>query len=265
MFKKLTVAVLVVSMALTSSIAFAGDDNKKVDLSIESMIDRPLDKPEEGMIKVADLHKGVFVTAVGGWSSVYPNTAQLVKDRLREKGIKVVEKPEDADVGLQFYGNPFDLEEVDTNVKSGINKVNLGIDALLAISNPAMLFSINLLNGSDGDKVKTMIQVRIADKPTVSGRGKMNGEGERNLFIISDLIYHTKHADATTSTLVFNAYVDQFIKDHFVFDHPDSVAAKETASPAVVSDVVPASAVALPDLEGKESSSTSATIAENKH
>lgn len=217
MCKKFTVAVVIASMALTSSIAFAGDEEKKVDLSIESMIDRPLDKPEEGMIKASDLQKGVFVTAVGGWSSVYPNTAQLVKDRLREKGIKVAEKPEHADVGLQFGGNPFDLEEVDTNVKSGINKADLSVDVAYALANPTVFLLSNLLKPSDGDKVKTMIVVRIADKPTVSGRGKLGGEGSRDVFVRADIIYHTKNANATKSTLVFNAYVDQFIKNHFVF------------------------------------------------
>lgn len=214
MFKSLVAASVVVSCLVTPVFA---EEQGKTDFNIESMVDRSLDNPEDGKIKVADLKKGVFVTAVGGWSTVYPKTAQMVKDRLIAKGVKVVDTPADADVGLQFAGNPFDLEEVETKIDAGVDKTRLTVNTLSALANPITFFA-SALATSSGDQVKTMIVVRVADAPTVSGRGKLNGNGKRNVFVISDIVYHTQHQDATASTMVFTAYVEKFIESHFVFD-----------------------------------------------
>lgn len=230
MIKTFIAASVVVSFLVTPAFA---EEQGKVDFSIESMIDRPLDKPEDGKIKVSELKKGVFVTAVGGWSSVYPKTAQMVKDRLIAKGVKVVDAPSDADIGLQFYGNPFDLEEVETQIDAGINKVNLSVSVLSYLANPTVFLTTSLLTPSDGDKVKTMIMVRVADAPTVSGRGKMNGDGKRNVFVISDLVYRTKHKDATINTMVFSAYIEKFIENHFVFDAAPPATEPASAVPPV--------------------------------
>lgn len=215
MIKTFTVAIIF-AVTFWATPVFAEEDAKTA-LSIESMTDRPLDNPADGKIKVSEIKRGVFVTAVGGWSTVYPKTAQMVKDRLMAKGVKVVDAPAEADIGLQFGGNPFDLEEVETQIDAGIDKTRLTVNTLSALANP-ITFLASALATSSGDKVKTMIIVRVADAPTVSGRGKMNGDGKRNVFVISDLVYHTNHQDATVSTMVFTAYVEQFIEKHFIFD-----------------------------------------------
>lgn len=72
--------MLFAAMSTFLTTTYAAEEQKKEELQIVPMIDRPLKKPKEGIIHADALQKGIFVTAVGGWSTVYPKTANLVKE-----------------------------------------------------------------------------------------------------------------------------------------------------------------------------------------
>lgn len=73
-------------------------------------------------IDVTKITRGVYIIAVEGWSTVYPKTAELAKEIFKAKGLKVVDKPEDADIGFMLVAGQrlgsFALIEEDVGTSS---------------------------------------------------------------------------------------------------------------------------------------------------
>ena len=137
------------------------------------------------------------------------------------KGIKVTDDPAIADVGLQFSNiSGFSLDDVE-NQSNHIDggKIAAGVGAVLG----GGIFGIAGMLGSSVDKpVVSSFMVVAADKPTITGRNKIDGENKK--FVSAILKYQANKTGADVSTAAFVAYVDDFIKKHFVFDTPDSAA-----------------------------------------
>ncbi len=96
MLQKLT--AIIFAMFLMQGQALAEVAKTDMEFSLISLLDiQNADKK----IQANTLTKGVYVTVTSGWTP-YPKTAAIVKEMLAAKGIKVVDRPEDADIGLQF-------------------------------------------------------------------------------------------------------------------------------------------------------------------
>jgi hypothetical protein len=231
---KLLSAVLMCLLLVANAMAA---DEKPLEFKLNSITDNTPDKKDIKII-VKDQKNGVFVMAAGGWSGQFPKTSKLIRDMMVAKGIKVTEDPATADVGLQFANiTGFSLGDIETqtNTIDG-GKIGVGIGAVLG----GGIFGAVGLLGSKADKpVSAMMSVISADKPTITGRNKIDGENKFGIFSV--IQYQANKEGADVSTAVFVAYVDDFINKHFVFDTSAVVPGSAAVStPVAASAVAPA-------------------------
>jgi hypothetical protein len=231
-------------------------DDKPLEFQLLSAADKVQDSKDIKIV-VKDQKNGVFVLAAGGWSGKYPNTTKLVRDMMVAKGIKVTDDPANADVGLQFTNIAgFSLDDVETqsNHLDG-GKIAGGVGAVLG----GGIFGLAGMMGSNADKPAFALFMTIAvDKPTITGRNKIDGENRRA--VNSELRYQANKTGAEVSTAAFVAYVDDFINKHFVIDGPAVVPVAGSA-PVAVSGV---SADALPTAKSTSSAAPAATLVSSK-
>jgi len=194
-------------------------------------------------IAVKDIQKGVFIMATGGWSTTYPKTAQLLKDIFKSKGIKVVDKPEDADIGLMFLGgdNFGNFEGVENDLGSLPHGASTGFAILMStIYAVATHGNLSAIRGNEfGAKKNAMADVLIvvAKNPKLTGRGKVDGDDKKT--IDSEILYHLNRRpenDEHFASTLLKADVSQFIDQHF-----EGLLVPAEVAPA--SGVAPASAV----------------------
>jgi len=165
-----------------------------------------------------DFPNGVFVTSVGGWSTTYQKTADMLKANLREKGVKVVEAPDVADIGIQIYGTAFNLEEVETGLDAGFDKAN----AAVFVAGIFLTGGINVVGelarpDSDPNTVKCTITARIFKKPTLNSRGKMDGAEELES-VTTDLLYKSNEPGYKGATAAYMSFIQKLVENHFVVD-----------------------------------------------
>jgi hypothetical protein len=208
---KLLSAVLISFVLVANTMAA---DEKPLEFKVISIADNLYEKKDIKII-VKDQKNGVFVMAAGGWSGQFPNTTKLIRDMMVAKGIKVTEDPATADIGLQFANiNGFSLGDIE-NQASTIDggKIAAGVGAVLG---GGIFGAVGLLSSKADKPVAAMMSAIAADKPTVTGRNKLDGENKFGLF--STIQYQANKESADVSTAVFVAYIDDFINKHFVFD-----------------------------------------------
>lgn len=231
---KLLSAVLICLLLVVNAMAA---DEKPLEFKVISITDNLYEKKDIKII-VKDQKNGVFVMAAGGWSGQFPNTTKLIRDMMVAKGIKVTEDSATADIGLQFANiNGFSLGDIE-NQASTIDggKIAAGVGAVLG---GGIFGAVGLLSSKADKPVAAMMSAIVAEKPTVTGRNKLDGENKFGLF--STIQYQANKEGADVSTAVFVAYIDDFINKHFVFDTPVVVPASAAAStPVAASAVAPA-------------------------
>jgi hypothetical protein len=194
-------------------------------------------------IAAKDIQKGVFITATGGWSTTYPKTSKLLRDIFKSKGIKVVDKPEDADIGLMFLGgdNFGNFDEVENDLDSLPPKVSTPFAILLStIYAAATHGNLPSIRGKEFDAKKNAmadVVIVVAKNPKLTSRGKVDGDDKKT--IDSEISFHLdrRPADSEQFALtLLKADVSQFIDQHF-----DGTPVPADVAPA--SSVAPASAV----------------------
>ncbi len=81
--------VLYVLVGLFALAAYAhGEDQVPLDFKVISVEDSHW--AATGVkIDVKDIKKGIFITAVGGWSTTYAKTTELLKEAFKSRGLKV--------------------------------------------------------------------------------------------------------------------------------------------------------------------------------
>lgn len=165
-----------------------------------------------------DFPNGVFVTSVGGWSTTYQKTADMLKARLQEHGVKVVDSPDIADIGIQVYGTLFDLEEVETGLDAGFDKAN----AAVFVAGIFLTGGINVVGelarpDTDKNTVKCTITARIFKKPTLNSRGKMDGAEELES-VTTNLLYKTNEPGYKSATAAYMSFVQKLVENHFTVE-----------------------------------------------
>lgn len=228
MLKNIASMILVLPIFFTS--AFASEsvaDNNAVDLkfNLVSSTDKASVDPVHKII-ASDLKKGVFVTVVGGWSTTFHKTSSFVKERLVSKGIKVVDKPEDAEIGLQILPISFQMDEVETGMAAGIDKEHL----VSLVGTAIFTGGISLLGETWRKSASTgggqvILDARFFKNPKISSRGKLSSESD-DVEIVSTLVYSANKSGPDVSTAAFAAYVEKLIENNFVLDAEHSSAAK---------------------------------------
>ena len=189
-------------------------------------------------IVVKELKNGVFVLAAGGSTGKLPNTTKLIRDMMAAKGIKVADDPAMADVGLQFANiagfSIGDIENHASTIDGG--KIGSGVGAVIGRD----IFGLSgRLKAKASQPVTAMFSVLSADKPSVTVSNKL--DGEKKTGILSTIQYQASEVGTDVLTAAFVAFVDDFIKYHFVLDSP--VSAEPASAVAAAPSLDAASAV----------------------
>lgn len=211
MFKAILLAA---SIALASFVAYAEEAAPAFEYKLISLED-----VDGADIKIsAKDSKRVFVTAVGGWSTTYQKTANILKEKLRNSGFEVVDKPEDAEIGVQIVGMTFDLEEVETGIDAGFNKANAAVfvAGVIATGGITLVSELARPSSTEQSPVKGRIAALFYTKPTISGRGKMSGDDEK--LVVSELVFQASEEGAKRSTAAYTSFVDELVSNHFTVE-----------------------------------------------
>ena len=212
MFKTI---LLTASISLASFGAFAEEAEPAFEYGLVSYSDT-----EGSGLKFTkeDFPNGVFVTSVGGWSTTYQKTADMLKAKLQDKGFKVVESTDIADIGIQVYGTDFNLEEVETGLNAGFNKANAAL-VVAGIFLTGGLYVVGELARPDSDQntVECTITARIFKKPTLNSRGKMDGAEELES-VTTKLLYKTNEPGYKGATAAYMSFIQKLVENHFVVD-----------------------------------------------
>jgi len=183
-----------------------------------------------GDIKVhsKDLPNGLFVTAVGGWSATYSKAASMLKAKLIEQGFKVVDKPEDADIGIQVVPVSFNLEEVEAGIDAGFDKANAAVFVAGAILTGGITLVSEIARPDTpvGSPVKGSIETRIFTKPRIKSNGKLSGEDDESIF--TDMVFQSNDEGYRRSTAAFQSFIEKLVENHFVVDVDPADAAAST-------------------------------------
>ncbi len=220
--------VLYVLVGLFALAAYAhGEDQVPLDFKVISVEDSHW--AATGVkIDVKDIKKGIFVTGTraGGLlkaATDYPKTTELLREIFKSRGLKVVDKPEDADVGIQFMaGNRFPGFE---GVEQDMPAATPGSSTALALVTGTIYAKLTHggmlpIAGSEFDAKKNGVGDVVIDvvrNPKLTGRGKLDGDDSHS--ILSVITIHmnrlpTKEEHYTA--VLLTADVTGFIDQHFV-------------------------------------------------
>jgi hypothetical protein len=194
MLKKVMFAMMA---AIISTSSLAGDE--KLEYKLLSAKESEVKEVDNIKISVKDQKGGVFVVIPGN----YPKTTALIRELMKQKGIKVVEDPATADFGIQFKdigGIDFDdIEEYSSSIDaSGVLKfLAFGLTSMAVSQNGATFMAI------------------VVQSPTVSSSNKIKGENRKDF--ISTVKYEANKKGPETDTTTLVNYVNHFIEQHFVF------------------------------------------------
>jgi len=203
--------LLAASIAIASFGAYGEEAEPAFEYKLISLED-----VDGGDIKIsAKDNKRIFVTAVGGWSTTYHKTANILKEKLKESGFDVVDKPEDAEIGVQIVGMTFDLEEVETGIDAGFNKANAAVfvAGVIATGGITLVSELARPSSTEQSPVKGRIAALFYANPTISSRGKMSGNDEN--LVVSELVFQASEEGAKRSSAAYLSFVDKLIANHF--------------------------------------------------
>lgn len=173
-------------------------------------------------LPVKDFQQGVFITATGGWNTTYPKTTQLLKDIFKSKGIKIVEKPDDAAIGLMFRaGDNFgSFEEVENDLGSFSHGIGTRLAILMStLYTVATHGNLSSIRGNEfGAKKNSMadVLITIVKNPKLTIRRHLDGDDKK--IIDSEIEYHLDRRpenDEHFASILLKAGVTQFIDQHF--------------------------------------------------
>jgi hypothetical protein len=212
MIKKSIVAICL--LAVLTTFSYAEETKNDVQINLISVTEKVFVTSNQ-KIDASLLKKGVFVSVVGGRSSIYQKTADLVKDRIASKGVKVVNSPEDAEIGMVIVPVSFEIDEVESGLDAGINK-----EHLFAMIGSAIVTGGVSLAGETWRQQNKNVQVSFAigffDNPKTAQNGKISGD--RTYGAVSTIVYNANQEGAKVSTAVLTAYVDKLIENHFIIE-----------------------------------------------
>lgn len=220
MFKKIFAAFL---MSLTFGAAYAADPQKEFSFSVKECETK---EGENIKLSPSDVQKGIYVTAVGGWSDSYPKTADMLKEKLKEAGFKVVDSATDADYGIQIYGYGMDLEEVEAGVtvdRSGGRAAYIVGGAILSGGLSLVGEAFNTFS-LEGKEYSYSISFRVVKNPVDKGNGRLKGSQSDDIVFSATSISNDDSVKRETAQYL--AMLDRFIKDHVAVSAP-AVAAQE--------------------------------------
>lgn len=217
--------LLAASIALSSFGAYAEEAAPAFEYELISYSDTT---GSEVKLTPKDFPNGVFVTSVGGWSTTYQKTADMLKAKLQEHGVKVVDSPEVADIGIQVYGSAFDLEEVETGINAGFDKAS----AAVFVAGIFITGGINVVGelarpDADENTAQCTIMARIFKKPTLNSRGKMDGAEELEA-VTTNLLFKTNEPGYKSATAAYMSFIQKLVENHFTGETPQTGVAPET-------------------------------------
>jgi len=231
-------------------------EDKPLAFKVIAITEKPADKNKNIKIVVKDLKNGVLVRAVGGWSSSYAKTAQLIKDAMIARGIKVTDDPTTADVGLQFSALAgFNFPDIEAQANTpDAGKIGVTVAAVLS----GGIFGMGGLFNSDTDKPRAaLFAVTSAEKPKLSSRGALDGENFTQVF--PNIEYQANKTGIEVTNAVFAVLIDDVIKNHFAFDTPTATTSGVANPPPGAQSAVP---VAIPVASGVP---VAANLSDNQH
>lgn len=173
-------------------------------------------------IDVSSVKKGIFISANGAFKTTYPKTTQLVKEIFKAKGLPVVEKVEDADVGIMLIGGAKfgSLEAVEVDVDSVSDTARIGTSLLIQIG-------FNLATGkflpptpagfSPDRDGQGDIAFTIVKNPKLNWQNKIGGDDSK--LVASQLTYRLNRKPVKEDhfgSLQLTEITDKFVDQHFV-------------------------------------------------
>lgn len=231
MFKSFVSIILALPIFVTSAFAADAVADKKDDLQFKllSVTDKMYGAPAHKII-ASELKKGIFVTVIGGWSTTYQKTSLFVKEQLASKGIKVVDKPEEAEIGLQISPLSFQMEEVESGINAGIDKERvISMIGTAIFTNGISLLGETWRKNGNGAGGQVIIDARFFNNPKINSRGRLNSDAD-DMEISSTVAYMANKSGAEASTAAFAAYVEKLIENNFVLDAEHTRTAQTNAA-----------------------------------
>ena len=250
MLKKLFAAILLLVLAVP---ALAEETKKPANFSDLTFQDTAFNADDKStgpgrIIHLSEIKKGVYVNVQGGFHSTYPQAAQIITNLLVAKGIKVADKPEDADIGLAISEMAFDFSEIATGKTTSVSALTIDHIATVLISAAAVIVApVNALQAvTDVSGMKSQGTKKIGalfyDDPVLASREKLDGKNRTS--VVTSITYKAAKENAQVTTEVFVAYATRLVDTHFIVDTKAEDQAKAVDATTQAEPVQPASAVA---------------------
>jgi len=213
-----SLVVLISAISLLSLPTHAEENKSAFEFSVISMNDT---LNGDKKLSAKDAGDGVFVTVTSGWTP-YPKTTAIVKDMLKAKGIKVVDKPEEATVGIQFATGSMDLSEIEDNEDAGINKERVTAAVISAFATGGGSLIGEMWHPStNGKPLRAVMMARFANSPKVSSRGTIGGEDM--MFVGTDMVFQSNQEGHEVTKAAFMSYIAHFADAHFEISRPSAI------------------------------------------
>lgn len=183
-------------------------------------------------IKPSDAPNGIYIVAISGWSSTYPNVANIVKDKFRAHGFVVTENIENADLGLSISTIGMPIEDVETNV-THINKEFVAgqVGAAILTGGISLIASGMHLTGK-AKGIGTIAGTVSKGPLKLTGRKRIDSDKVLYQAMIGSK-FAADETNAMVHTQLFNTVLDSFMTEYTMKAEP--VAAVAPVEPAVAS------------------------------
>lgn len=206
--------------AMIFSVAIAEETEVTLGLQVLSVKDTDGDKGFKFDVK--NIQKGIYVHAWDGIFSTAPHSEELIKEILKAKGIKVADKIEDADFGIQIRGG--DKFGTFGGVEDDIGSYTKGeAFARNVLTNFAVIVVTGRLNSQRGSRaidgtkpVVADLYVKVMRNPQNASMKKIKGDDEKE--VLTELLCHVnrpaKKGEGFQPMLLSSMFVG-FVEQHF--------------------------------------------------
>jgi hypothetical protein len=167
-------------------------------------------------LPVSDIQKGIFVQIGGLFSR--PKTILLIKETLKAKGLKVVDRIEDADYGLEPVTSIFDKieDDADEYTKTTALASNLARDFAIIVLTGHMSAMKGVHELNFDKPLNADVTFRLFKNPKVGSFNWLNGTEEKNVVIHMELqVNRPPHKGDAFNARWFQAITAQYVNLHF--------------------------------------------------
>lgn len=185
-------------------------------------------------ITPSEVPKGIYVVVTSGWSTLYPNLAEIIKSKFKEKGFVVTDKIDEADLGINFFQLGIPFSDIEKNTTS-INKEHVGATIGAAILTGGISLIATGIQMSGKSKGRVSLTSAIYKAPLkLSSRGRVDADKDMLYSGVVGTDFVADETNPVVFTKLFGILVDGYINEFFT-TQAEPIAVVAPVEPAVAS------------------------------